>query len=345
MESAHEKNSIASDANVSEEQVKQDIANQNKQSYNDGHPPACSGKGGPRTKLGKARSSRNALTHGLCTKVLLLEGESPIEFAAFLEGFRQYFRPVGLPEDVCVRDMTWSKWCIQRASAAERAEVALEKRYNSRSADRERKDKEELAIIEASLDAPPSKETQTSTQGRHVLEREISTETQISNSGPTTGLIAYSKNPVIRARCIELLKTLHRLIELGGFIPAKDRAILNKIFGGGNPHSARVMYESYNGPVPNMTPEECKTVFLGYLQGIIDIEEGNAGRAARSSALRKRLESMSSVVPEAPRLDRLLRYRASLERDFDRTLNQLERLQRIRKGQPVPPTLNVNVSS
>lgn len=44
-------------------------------------------------------------------------------------------------------------------------------------------------------------------------------------------------------------------------------------------------------------------------------------------------------------LDRLLRYEANLERSFDRTLNQLERLQRMRLGQPVPPPLQVNVSS
>jgi len=34
-----------------------------------------------------------------------------------------------------------------------------------------------------------------------------------------------------------------------------------------------------------------------------------------------------------------------LERAFDRTLNQLERLQRIRSGDVVPPPLNVNVST
>ncbi len=48
---------------------------------------------------------------------------------------------------------------------------------------------------------------------------------------------------------------------------------------------------------------------------------------------------------EAPSLDLLLRCETNLERAFDRTLNQLERLQRIRKGQPVLPTLDVSVSS
>ncbi len=38
-------------------------------------------------------------------------------------------------------------------------------------------------------------------------------------------------------------------------------------------------------------------------------------------------------------VDRLQRYEGSLERSFDRTLSQLERLQRLRLGQPVLPAL------
>ena len=42
--------------------------------------------------------------------------------------------------------------------------------------------------------------------------------------------------------------------------------------------------------------------------------------------------------------DHLLRYEVSIERNFDRTLTQLERLQRMRLGQPVLPKLEVTVS-
>jgi hypothetical protein len=44
-------------------------------------------------------------------------------------------------------------------------------------------------------------------------------------------------------------------------------------------------------------------------------------------------------------LELLLRYQTNVDRRFDRTLSQLERLQRSRKGQPEPPTLNLNVST
>ncbi len=42
--------------------------------------------------------------------------------------------------------------------------------------------------------------------------------------------------------------------------------------------------------------------------------------------------------------DQLLRYEATFERAIDRSLAQLERLQRMRRGQPVPPPLKVELS-
>jgi len=43
--------------------------------------------------------------------------------------------------------------------------------------------------------------------------------------------------------------------------------------------------------------------------------------------------------------EHLLRYEASIERSFDRTLSQLERVQRMRLGQPILPPIKLDVSS
>ena len=50
-----------------------------------------------------------------------------------------------------------------------------------------------------------------------------------------------------------------------------------------------------------------------------------------------------AIVQLTPEL--LLRYEGSLERQFDRTLTQLERVQRMRLGQPVPPPVKVELST
>ena len=49
--------------------------------------------------------------------------------------------------------------------------------------------------------------------------------------------------------------------------------------------------------------------------------------------------------PSGPKLDLLLRYRASIQREHAFTLNQLERLQRARKGEHVPAPVSVQLSN
>src|SRR4051812_50062491 len=46
--------------------------------------PATGKSTGPRTDAGKARSSLNAVTHGLTAKTPLLRGEDPAEFRRFV---------------------------------------------------------------------------------------------------------------------------------------------------------------------------------------------------------------------------------------------------------------------
>ena len=56
-------------------------------------------------------------------------------------------------------------------------------------------------------------------------------------------------------------------------------------------------------------------------------------------------ESEIAIVRETLAPEVLMRYETSLEREFDRTLNQLERLQLMRVGQPVPPPVKVELST
>ena len=58
----------------------------------------------------------------------------------------------------------------------------------------------------------------------------------------------------------------------------------------------------------------------------------------------ERLQAITALVPRPEVTDRLQRYEGSLDRSFDRTLSQLERLQRLRLGQRVLPAPKVDVS-
>jgi hypothetical protein len=48
-------------------------------------------------------------------------------------------------------------------------------------------------------------------------------------------------------------------------------------------------------------------------------------------------------VPPKEKLDRLLRYEGAIERQFYKALHQLERIQRLRAGDHVPPPMEVDV--
>jgi len=91
------------------------------------------------------------------------------------------------------------------------------------------------------------------------------------------------------------------------------------------------------------TPEQCKDNFLNELDKEVRHLHTYQRKHASIESERTRLEILRRSIPELARLDRLLRYEASLERSFDRTLNQLERMQRLRRGQPVAPRIDVNV--
>jgi hypothetical protein len=52
----------------------------------------------------------------------------------------------------------------------------------------------------------------------------------------------------------------------------------------------------------------------------------------------------ASLLPAQKVVAKILKYESSLERQFYRAMNQLERLQRMRKGEVVPPPAVVQVS-
>jgi hypothetical protein len=74
---------------------------------------------GPRTIPGKARSSRNALKHGLRAEKLALPNENPAEFAAREATFRAEYNPQNLTEDFLVKILTKSTIKIDRCERYE----------------------------------------------------------------------------------------------------------------------------------------------------------------------------------------------------------------------------------
>jgi hypothetical protein len=77
---------------------------------------------GPRTAAGKARSSRNAVKHGLLARQPLLADEDPAEYDELRDRLVEALSPDGAVEEVLVDELLGVLWRLRRLR---RVEVAL----------------------------------------------------------------------------------------------------------------------------------------------------------------------------------------------------------------------------
>ena len=287
------------------------------------------GRPGPRTAQGKQRTKYNAIKHGIFSSVTVLKGESRAEYQSLLKGLWECRQPQGTLEEVLVEKLATILWRQRRQIRAETAEI----RHSTDFLEWDRRNRQHEQAEE--IAAPPLQE---------MLE-------------DNRGWIRKIQNSDVLERCLELLAELRQGIEIDGFEPERDTSILGKIYGrGGGTHLRESPYDAYetwhgtsNASEEERqregyaSPEQCKENILHEIDSEIRHLKRYQKAQASVDAERAELESLRRVIPVSPALDRLLRYQASLERAFDRTLGQLEHLQRMRLS--VPPPVKVDVSS
>ena len=286
--------------------------------------------GGPRTPKGKARTKHNALKHGLFSKVVLLKNEPRAEFESLLNGLRSDLQPVGTLEIVFVDKLAALLWRQRRLLIAEGAEIQKGREFSECDKYQHDEAAAEDALLRCSL--PYS-----------------------------MGLIRQISNPVVLQRCLDLLEELKTRIKSDDFDHEWNRTILTQIYGTSRTECSQIdiliFYLSCFpkaletlGPDVRVLPQDSASLEKSknrFLEGLeAEIERLNLYKSERAliESTRLKLASLSRGVPDAMQMDRLLRYAASLDRDVDRLLKQLERLQRMRLGQPLPPPVDVNVS-
>ncbi len=278
---------------------------------------------GPRTRLGKERGKHNALRHGIFSKSVVLKSELQLEFDSLLNGLCKDFRPIGRLEETLVEMLAVTLWRQRRVLIAEAAEIQTGMESIEHPEDPH-------APIRAMLD-----------RRRHYDD----------------GLIRDIADAQALNTCLDLLRKLKTRVSANGLDPHKDKLVLTEIYGD-SPDGIR-LNDFFDNCVTGLAaarcdearatvPEASKCQFLIELENEIERirrypEEQALIESNRIS--RMNLESRRRNVPDSPKLEQLLRYSTSLERTLDRTLNQLERAQRMRLGQPVAPRIDVNVSS
>jgi hypothetical protein len=166
------------------------------------------------------------------------------------------------------------------------------------------------------------------------------------------GLLQKIANPKILAECIQRLELLKCSVTAHGF-KNSDRKILQSLYGTqlqlGIPlrdlHQILWNLDSTDPGAADAreVPTEHEREFLLCLNEELARLKRVEQYRARSEHKRLQIESLRRSVPDAHHSDHFLRYETTLERAFDRTLSQLERVQQTRRGQPVSPRIELEV--
>ena len=280
---------------------------------------------GPRTAQGKCRVRYNATKYGIFSKAALLSNESYAELKPILKGLHEHYCPKGAFEELLVDKLAALLWRYRRLLIAETAEIELSITFPQHSGPAKRADVVRVVVIKEGWEE------------YNLMER--------------------SHDPVVREKCLNLLEALKNGIEVSGFENTRDVAILKRLYHDNidkKEDRRRNLFTDYRDWLSKAvcseeqrksnafpSPERCRERFLEDLkQEIARLE-----RCKKDDAEQWKLETLRRYVPPLSHPEHLSRYEANLERHIERTMNQIERLQRIRLGQPVLPPINLNVSS
>lgn len=275
---------------------------------------------GPRTAGGKKRSRRNALKSGMFSSAAIVEGESIAEYEAILDELRMDRQPVGILECVVVEKIATIVWRQRRLILAQSAEV-------------------QKARLSSSLDSAL------------VLEA-----WDRSRAGETSGgMLRHTTNPVLIEEAISILTLFRDELERSGFQKGEDLWPLRKLYGldhdGEAPFGISHIYqalsmlaaEACQGSERDCSKEEPTKTMVE----ILNVEiEGLRSKQNLTTLLGERKEYyhfIASLVPPPHVTELFIRYEAHLGRELERTINLLERLQRMRCGQPVPAPIKIEI--
>jgi hypothetical protein len=284
---------------------------------------------GPRSPEGKAISKQNATTHGIFSHVAVLKEESRDDYEALLDGLRQSCQPVGSLEAVLVEKLATILWRHRRLLLAEVGEI----RQNL-----------------LSFDSVPLPDSPGKKQRQRLADDSL-------RAG--MGLLNASRDAQSLINILEVLKDFRGQFRKKGFQEEQDKRKLKEIYGTpdvtdirgadiiyqynyllGKSKAAAERSDGENRPPIEASKEKMLQVLEEEIQRIHTLVEKLEAHQAQAMELKK----LSGTIPWEPGMERILRYEASLERAFDRALVQLERLQRMRLGQPVAPPIKVELT-
>jgi hypothetical protein len=273
---------------------------------------------GPKTTNGQAVSKMNALKHGILSKEAVVHGrcirESKREFAALHQRLWEDLNPVGLLEEILADQIVTAHWRLRRLLKAESGEIAL------------------------SVD-----EGQWERTHRHPA---LTTMLWDSFGDPVHGMRGSS----FGNRFMEnQLKEVRASVEKDGEL---TEAAIQSVIYQGKPYGLTEDLEKLRSQLqqnPDGLDEPAlrakqKGRALAYIDRKLCFILMNKSDCEERERMDEASRQSAAVLPSPEVMDKIMRYEAMLKRDLHRDMIQLERLQRRRLGESVPPPLTMEVS-
>ena len=280
---------------------------------------------GPKTTEGKRAVRYNALKHGLLAKEVVIDSgdgkENRADFETLLSQLQEDRQPVGMLEELLVEKIASLYWRLARVYRAEKGEI--QERFDAVSSQR----LADARWLETKPSAPSSLDWDPVTYGIAVLEdirHDIEEKGRISED---------NSEPFLRGGYEPAEVELTELISLTCMTDGPDA----------EPTGSEILHPDVRTRIIELIDEE-----MGRLteQRTRSEAEEELKREAKVPALV--LPALPLAVLSLPlkaNADKILRYETAVEKQFYRAVNELERLQRRRLVDIVPPPINVELST
>jgi hypothetical protein len=281
---------------------------------------------GPTTESGKAIAARNSLKHGLLAKEIVIsagEGlENQEQFDTLLNDLHNQFSPQGTLEEMLVEKIAVAYWRLRRAHRFE------------------------VGIIRNKLDNLTDiyyKETNSYyNKPIHKTDQQIESDIQKARDNISqwqgdkdhfTKLWQSGKDP----------KDIYNDNYQANWDWFRDEAEEEGVESFSNsPVSIREALRKArwsNDKIWQLHLKVCDDAIADQQQIIRNLNSKKENNKL-TLQVRRKLNS----IPEGQELNRLLKYEGSIERQFYKAIDQLERLQRLRKGDAVPPPVSIDLN-
>ena len=303
---------------------------------------------GPKTVRGKRIVARNAIKHGFLAREVVItagEGEETVEeFYSLIDGLGEYYAPVGVVEELLVQTVATCWWRKARVLRAENGEIR--RRLDTAAVDLALRNSDEvnLYLMLRQLDlglfnAENGGDDKVSTRERWLAMQAAQNNLRGHHSGLTylSVLLQKAKSEIASEDGISE-KTRMGIVEAFCFWDC----LFALTCSNAGPPELKV-----DDQPPAIVEEKESGKKLADVVAFIDerLERISLfrGYALEREKLNRDSETRSFSLPPAVATDKLLRYEAHLDRQLYRAMDQLERVQRQRRGDNVPPPLNINL--